>query len=227
VTREPYRRIVMLGPPGAGKGTQAKLLAETMELKHIASGDLFRQHQADGTILGMQAKDYYIDGLLVPDEITISMVLPDVLAISGGFVLDGFPRNINQAEHLESALSEVSLQIDQALLIAVPKEEMLKRLTGRRVCNQCDTPFHLITAPSTVDGICNVCGGQLYQRDDDKPEAIDTRLEEYHSQTKPVAGFYRNQRKLTELDGVGAVEGIFQRLLQALCYEGFERSYVN
>ena len=198
-----------------------------MELRHIASGDLVRQHQAKKTSLGLQSKVYYSKGLLVPDEITISIVLPDVLAASSGFILDGFPRNVNQAEHLESAMSEAALQIDQALLIVIPRDEILKRLTDRRVCRQCEQVYHLTTAPSKDNDKCDECEGQLYQRDDDKPEAIDTRLEEYHSQTKRVADFYRNQCKLRKIDGIGLVEEIFQRLLRALHYEGFERSYVN
>ena len=227
MTREPYKRLVILGPPGAGKGTQGKQMAETMELRHIASGDLVRQHQAKRTSLGLQSKVYYSKGLLVPDGITISIVLPDVLAASSGFILDGFPRNVNQAEHLESAMSEAALQIDQALLIVIPRDEILKRLTDRRVCRQCEQVYHLTTAPSKDGDKCDECEGQLYQRDDDKPEAIDTRLEEYHSQTKRVADFYRNQCKLRKIDGIGLVEEIFQRLLRALHYEGFERSYVN
>ena len=227
MTREPYKRLVILGPPGAGKGTQGKQMAETMELRHIASGDLVRQHQAKKTSLGLQSNVYYSKGLLVPDEITISIVLPDVLAASSGFILDGFPRNVNQAEHLESAMSEAALQIDQALLIVIPRDEILKRLTDRRVCRQCEKVYHLTTAPSKDNDKCDECEGQLYQRDDDKPEAIDTRLEEYHSQTKPVADFYRDQCKLTKIEGIGSVEEIFQRLLRALRYEGFERSYVN
>ncbi len=216
MTRLPCERIVILGPPGSGKGTQGLMLAEAMEHKHIASGDLMRQHLAKKTGLGLKSKRYYSKGLLAPDDIIISMVLPDVMAACQGFILDGFPRNVSQAKRLDQALSEAATQIDRALLIAVPKEETLMRLADRRVCGQCGRVYHVTTAPSRVDGECDECGGRLCQREDDKLEAIDTRMEEYRSLTKPLADFYRGQGKLTEIDGVGSSDEIQERILRAL-----------
>ena len=227
MTNDSYKRLVILGPPGAGKGTQGRLLAKSLGLRHIASGDLVRQHQANETDLGLKSRSYYSKGLLVPDEITIEMVLPDVLAWSQGLILDGFPRNVNQAKHLDQALSEVDLQVDQTILINSSREEILERLANRRVCQKCERVYHITSAPPVVQGECDVCGDMLCQREDDRPEAIDTRIEEYHVQTKPVAEFYRDQDKLTEVNGVGPVDEILQRVLGSLKHKNFNRSFVN
>ena len=227
MTNDSYKRLVILGPPGAGKGTQGKLLSETLGLRHIASGDLVRQHQANETNLGLKSRAYYSKGLLVPDDITIKMVLPYVLASSEGLILDGFPRNVNQAKHLDQTLSEVGLHVDQTILINTPRGEILERLANRRVCQKCEMVYHTTSAPPVVQGECDVCGDLLCQREDDRPEAIDTRIEEFHAQTKAVADFYRDQNKLTEVNGVGSVDEILQRLLDGLKRTNFNQSLVN
>ena len=217
-----HKRIVMLGPPGAGKGTQAKLLTQDLGLRHIASGDMFRYHLSQGTPPGLQAKKYMDQGRLVPDEITISMVLEEALGPCnrGGFIMDGFPRNLRQAESLDEALKEQGLEIDEVLLVVVPREELVRRLTGRWLCSQCQAPYHLDAAPPNVEGVCDVCGGQLYQRDDDRLEAVNTRLEVYYSQTEPLAEYYLCREKLREVKGVGSVEEVRQRLFEALRHGG-------
>lgn len=226
---DPHKRIVMLGPPGAGKGTQAKLLSQDLGLKHIASGDLFRHHLSQATPLGLQAQEYMDRGYLVPDEITITMVLEEALGPcnNGGFIMDGFPRNLRQAENLDEALNEQDLEIDEVLLVVVPKEELVRRLTGRWLCSQCQASYHLAAAPPKVEGVCDVCEGQLYQRDDDRPEAVNTRLEVYYSQTEPLAKYYLCREKLREIKGVGSVEEVRQRLLEALRRRGLGPRHVG
>ena len=220
--RNSNRRIVLLGPPGAGKGTQGKLLGNALGLKHIASGDLVRHHQASKTRLGLESAEYYLKGLLVPDNITINIVLPSVLNTDSGFILDGFPRNTNQAQQLDEALYNISTSIDTALLISVPKEEMVKRLSNRRVCAQCSKVYHLRNAPPKVSGRCDICPGQLYQRDDDIPVTIETRINAYydatHERVGPLADYYREQNKLIEVDGIGPVETIHHRILDIVRY---------
>ena len=220
----------MLGPAGSGKGTQGKLLAEVQGLRHIASGDMFRRHIAERTPLGLQAKEHMTEGHLVPDEIAISMVLEEVMAPSSqqGFILDGFPRNLFQAEHSDEALKGLGLEIEVAMFLTVPKEDLFSRLTGRRVCSRCQAPpYHLITNPPRLEGVCDSCGGQLCQRDDDRPKAVDTRFKIYHSETEPLIGYYQQQGKLQKIQGVGSVEEIQQRLLKALQDKGLERSYAE
>lgn len=210
------KRLVILGPPGAGKGTQGKLLSETMGLRHIASGDLVRQHQANETDLGLLSRTYYSQGLLVPDEITIKIVLPDVLANSAGFILDGFPRNINQAKRLDEALEAGGLRVDRTLLITASHEETMHRLANRRVCRKCKHVYHTTSAPPLSCGLCDACGEALFQREDDTPEAIDIRMEEYHAQTLPLTEFYRSQNKLMEVSGSSPVQTVLHRLLRCL-----------
>jgi adenylate kinase len=210
--------LVLLGPPGAGKGTQAKILAEALGLAHIASGDLFRYHQRKGTPLGLKAVEYMSQGLLVPDEITIAMVLEqDLLPVGGrAFLLDGFPRNYAQAQALDENLAGRGQHIDRAMLIKVSQDELVRRLSGRLVCRQCQAPYHEETAPPKTPGKCDLCGGELYQRQDDTPEAVRVRIRVYEAETEPLIGHYRRAGKLAEVDGVGTVEEVGQRLLGAL-----------
>ena len=211
-------RIVLLGPPGAGKGTQAALLAERGGLAHVATGDLFRAHLERGTELGKQAKRYMDTGALVPDDVTTRMVLerfrePDAV---DGFVLDGFPRTIPQAEALDAALAAGGQAIDHALLIEVDREELVRRLAGRWICRRCQTPYHERSAPPAKRGVCDACGGELYQRDDDRPEVVVARLETYEKQTGPLAGYYGGQGKLARIDGLGGIEAVAEKLGRAI-----------
>lgn len=210
-------RLILLGPPGAGKGTQAKLLSNSLKITHIASGDLFRHHQNEGTILGNRAKEYMAKGLLVPDEITIEMVLDKISTLgSTGFLLDGFPRNVAQAEALDDALAFHSQSIDNAILIRVPYEELVNRLSGRFICGKCQTPYHVVAAPPAVDGICDHCNGNLYQRKDDTREAVEVRLGVYSNETEPLVEMFSSKDKLIEIDGMGTIDDIGKRLINAL-----------
>ena len=211
-------RIVLLGPPGAGKGTQAALLAERAHVAHVATGDLFRAHLGKGTELGKLAKGYMDKGALVPDDVTTRMVLErfNELDARDGFVLDGFPRNIAQAEALDAALSEAGQTLDRALLIEVDRDELVQRLAGRWVCRSCQAPYHERSAPPVKPGVCDVCGGELYQRDDDRPEVVGARLDTYERETAPLAGYYEGQGKLARIDGRGQVEAVAAELARAI-----------
>ena len=215
-------RLVLLGPPGAGKGTQAKVLAGSLDVPHVASGDMFRHHQQQGTPLGVKALEYMTQGMLVPDEITIAMVLERILPplAQNGFLLDGFPRNLVQAEALGEALAGRGLSLTKTILIKVPPDELVMRLSGRLVCRQCQTPYHRETAPPKTPGVCDSCGGELYQRQDDTPEAIRMRIQVYEDETQPLVEYYSRDNCLAEVDGVGMVEEISRRLLQSLQIEG-------
>ena len=214
--------MVLFGPPGAGKGTQAQLLTERLKISHISSGDLFRHHLQAETPLGLKAADYMNRGVLVPDELTMDIALEKVMSISSdeGFILDGFPRNRLQAKALEEALQTRARDVDKVVYIDVPEDELLRRLAGRFVCRQCQAPHSL--ARGGTDGspdrelICERCGGELYQRTDDRPEAVQTRIEVYKSETVPVLDFYRERDILANIPGVGTVEHINQRVLEAL-----------
>jgi len=214
--------LVLFGPPGAGKGTQAQLLTERLKISHISSGDLFRHHLQAETPLGLKAADYMNRGVLVPDELTIDIALEKVMSISSdeGFILDGFPRNRLQAKALEEALQTRARDVDKVVYIDVPEDELLRRLAGRFVCRQCQAPHSL--ARGGTDGspdrelICERCGGELYQRTDDHPEAVQTRIEVYKSETVPVLDFYRERDILANIPGVDTVEHINQRVLEAL-----------
>lgn len=210
--------IVLLGAPGAGKGTQASLLTEKLKLAHIASGDLFRQALSKGTPLGLQAKTYMEKGQLVPNEITIKMVLERITSpdCQGGIILDGFPRNVEQAEALDKALENQKKAIDYAVYIKVSEDELLKRLTGRWICRGCQAPYHEISSPSKVKGICDKCGGELYQRADDNTETIKKRLEVFFAETAPLIEYYSRAGKLLEVKGEGSMEEISQRIITAL-----------
>jgi len=210
--------IILLGAPGAGKGTQAVMLAEKLGAVQVASGDLFRQALAQETELGKKAKEYMDKGQLVPNEITIQMVL-DRLAkpdCAKGALLDGFPRNIGQAEALDKALEEQSKAIDKVVYIKVSEDELLKRLSGRWICRSCQAPYHEVDSPPNVAGKCDRCGGELYQRDDDNVETVKKRLEVYFAETSPLIDYYRKAGKLLEIDGEGSTDEVNRRIVAAL-----------
>ncbi len=210
--------IIFLGAPGVGKGTQAAITARELSLVHIASGDLFRQALEQGSELGLQVKSYLEEGKLVPDEITIRMVLERLSAqdCKSGAVLDGFPRNLDQAEALDKALAQQGKTIDKVVYIKVSEEELLRRLGGRRICRDCQAPYHIISSPPRVWGKCDKCGGELYQRPDDTPEAIKKRLEVYLAQTAPLIDYYTQAGKLLEIDGEGSIDEVGRKIIKAL-----------
>ena len=211
-------RIVLFGPPGAGKGTQAQLLKEQLGVEHISSGDLFRFHLREKTPLGERVQHYVDSGLLVPDELTIDIVLDKVLELprEEGFMLDGFPRTTEQAQALETVLKEKSRGLDQVLFIDVPEDELVRRLGGRYICRECQAPHTFADSAEAATAQCEHCGGELYQRADDSPESVALRIGVYQEQTLPVLDFYRERGLLSGVPGVGAVESINRLMLQAL-----------
>jgi len=210
--------IIFLGAPGAGKGTQAALASQELGLVHIASGDLFRKAQEEGTELGRQVKSYLEKGQLVPDEITIRMVMERISApdASPGVILDGFPRNLEQAEALDKALLKQGKAIDRMVYINVPEQELLSRLSGRWICRNCQTPYHAQSSPPKVEGRCDTCGGELYQRPDDTPSTVRERLKVYFDQTAPLIDYYSRAGKLLEVDGEGSPDEVARRIITAL-----------
>jgi len=210
--------IIFLGAPGAGKGTQAARVAQELKLVHIATGDLFRQAQGQGTELAMQAKSYMEQGKLVPDEITIRMVLERISAADceSGVIFDGFPRNLRQAEALDEALLEQGKAIDKVVYIKVGEKELLERLSGRWICRQCQAPYHTVNSPPRVRGKCDQCGGELYQRPDDTVETVKKRLEVYFAETAPLIDYYTRVGKLLEVNGEGGVAEVARRIIEAL-----------
>ncbi|MBI4181146.1 MAG: adenylate kinase [Chloroflexi bacterium] len=213
--------IVFLGAPGAGKGTQASRVAETLKLAHLATGDLFRQAQDGESELGRQAKFYMEKGQLVPDEITIRMVLERISApdCQSGVIFDGFPRNLKQAEALDKALLELGKAVDKVIYIKVSEKELLERLSGRRICRQCQTPFHILNSSPKIMGKCDQCGGELYQRPDDAVAVIKKRLKVYFAETALLIDYYTRAGKLVEVDGVGDVATVKKRIIKALSGE--------
>jgi adenylate kinase len=209
--------IIFLGAPGAGKGTQAINVAGELGLVHIASGDLFRQALEKGTELGIKAKSYMERGVLVPNQITIGMVLERLSApdSKGGAILDGFPRNLEQAEALDKAFAEQGRAVDKVIYIKVSKAELLKRLGGRWICRQCQAPYHIVNSPPKVRGRCDKCGGELYQRPDDIEESVKKRLEVYFAETAPLIDYYARKGKLLEIDGEGSVAEVGKRMTVA------------
>ncbi|MET7616544.1 adenylate kinase [Streptomyces sp. NPDC005408] len=212
-------RIVLVGPPGAGKGTQAAYLAKNLSIPHISTGDLFRANISQGTDLGLQAKAYMDAGDLVPDEVTIGMAKdrmeqPDA---EGGFLLDGFPRNVSQAEALDAMLKSEGMTLDAVLDLEVPEDEVVKRIAGRRICrNDSSHVFHVTYSRPQQDGVCDICGGDLYQRDDDSEETVRRRLEVYHTQTEPIIDYYRAQNLVVTISALGKVTDVTQRAMDAL-----------
>lgn len=210
--------IILLGAPGSGKGTQADRLCEKLGLTHVATGDLFRENLKNETELGKLAKSYMDKGILVPDEVTVAMVKdrlsrPD---IEGGVVFDGFPRNQAQAEALSALLAEMGQKVNVVLYIRVADDEIVERLSGRLICRQCQASYHKKFNPPKVEGVCDVCGGELYQRADDNPETVRTRLETYKEQTAPLIDYYQNAGLLVEIAGEGALDEVTERLLAAV-----------
>ncbi len=210
--------IILLGAPGAGKGTQAALIAQKLKVVHLASGDLFRQGLEQKTRLGMQAKSYMEKGMLVPDDITTRMVLERMAApdIKAGVVLDGFPRNLSQAGALDKALAEQGKAIDKVIYIKVSEKELIKRLGGRWICRNCQTPYHAVSSPPKVKGRCDKCGGELYQRPDDTAETVKKRLGVYFTETAPLIEYYTRAGKLVEVDGEGSVDEAGRRVVAVL-----------
>jgi adenylate kinase len=210
--------IILLGAPGAGKGTQAAILARELKLEHIATGDLFRQALEQRTRLGLEAKAYMEKGVLVPDELTIRMVLERITApdCQRGIVLDGFPRNIKQAKALDETLARQAKTIDKVVYIKVSEEELIKRLGGRWICRQCQTPYHATDSPPKVRGRCDRCGGELYQRPDDAPETVKRRLTVYLNETAPVIDYYTEAGKLLAVDGEGGTGEVARRIAVAV-----------
>ena len=211
-------KIIMLGAPGAGKGTQAKQIAAKYEIPHISTGDIFRANIKEGTELGKKAKAFMDKGELVPDELTCDLVVdriskPDA---ANGYVLDGFPRTIPQAESLTKALSERGEAVDYAVNVDVPDENIINRMSGRRACLNCGATYHIVYNPSKKEGICDTCGQQLVLRDDDKPETVKKRLSVYHDQTQPLIDYYKNEGILAEVDGTKDMEEVFQDIVNIL-----------
>lgn len=196
-------KIVLLGPPGAGKGTQAKSISNRYSIPHISTGDIFRKNISENTPLGIEAKSYMDNGQLVPDEVTINMVKDRLQQddCKNGYLLDGFPRTVHQAEALDNFLTEREESIDTALLIEVPKEFILERMTGRRVCPSCGASYHIKFNPPTNDGKCDLCGSDVIQRKDDTEETVKERLDVYENQTQPLIDFYKNKKQLSVVDG--------------------------
>jgi adenylate kinase len=210
--------IIFVGAPGAGKGTQAANVARELNLVHIASGDLFRQALEKGTELGIKAKSYMERGRLVPNQITIAMVLERLSAPDSrrGAILDGFPRNLEQAEALNKALAQQGRAVDKVIYIKVSEKELMKRLSGRWICRQCQTPYHITSSPPKVWGKCDKCGGELYQRPDDIVESVKKRLKVYFAETTRLIDYYARAGKLLEAEGEGDVAEVARRIITAL-----------
>ena len=211
-------KIIMLGAPGAGKGTQAKMIADKYKVPHISTGDIFRANIKNGTELGKEAKQYMDKGLLVPDELTVKILLDRVAQADceNGYVLDGFPRTIPQAEVLDKALTELGDQIDYAIDVNVPDENIIKRMSGRRACLACGATYHIEHIPPKKEGVCDRCGESLVLRDDDKEETVKNRLDVYHEQTQPLIEYYTGKGILKEVDGTVPMQQVFEAITDIL-----------
>ena len=211
-------RIVLVGPPGAGKGTQAQFIASHLAIPKISTGDIFRSNVSQGTPLGRQAKEYMNRGDLVPDEVTIAMVRDRLSEEDAqpGFLLDGFPRNVPQAETLKKQLMDWDRRLTVVLELVVDEDEVVRRLSGRRTCRRCERVWHIMFDPPTRDGICDACGGELFQRDDDREQTVRHRLEVYKQQTAPLVSYYADEGVLIGIDATGPVEEVTERALAAL-----------
>lgn len=211
-------KIIMLGAPGAGKGTQAKKIAEKYQIPHVSTGDIFRSNMKEGTELGMKAKAYMDQGALVPDELTIGMLMDRIAKedCKNGYVLDGFPRTIPQAESLKNALSENGQKIDFAVNVDVPDENIISRMAGRRACVACGATYHIVYNPPKTEDVCDICGQKLILRDDDKPETVKKRLAVYHEQTQPLIEYYDKEGVLANVDGTQDLKKVFSDITAIL-----------
>ncbi len=210
--------IILLGPPGAGKGTQAKRMIERYGIPQISTGDMLRAALKAGTPLGLEAKKYMDQGALVPDAVVVGLVKERIQQedCKKGYMLDGFPRNVSQAETLDGMLKELGQKIDHVVCIDVPDQELIQRLTGRRTCRECGAGFHVMFDPPKKENVCDKCGGQLYQRDDDNEATVTSRLKVYADQTKPLIDYYEKQGKLRKINGLGSIDEIFERIKAVL-----------
>jgi adenylate kinase len=210
--------LILLGPPGSGKGTQAQKIVEQYHIPQISTGDILRGAVKERTPLGVEAQGYMDQGKLVPDEVVVGIVRERLMAAdcNGGFILDGFPRTLPQAEALDVTLEEMKRGIDHVISVEVDNEALLKRLTGRRTCRTCGTMYHIMFNPPQKDGICDQCGGELFQRDDDQEATIRARLQVYEEQTAPLIAYYKKKGLLRPIEGVGAIEEIFQKIVQVI-----------
>lgn len=211
-------KIIMLGAPGAGKGTQAKMLADKYKIPHVSTGDIFRANIKNGTELGTKAKVYMDQGMLVPDELTCDFVVDRIKQddCKDGYILDGFPRTIPQAECLDKALDALNDKIDFAVNVEVPDENIIRRMSGRRACLSCGRTYHIVYNPPKEEGICDECKKELVLRDDDKPETVEKRLKVYHEQTQPLIDYYRNKGVLAEVDGTRDMQEVFTAITDVL-----------
>ena len=211
-------KIIMLGAPGAGKGTQAKQIAAKYSIPHISTGDIFRANIKNGTELGKKAKEYMDQGLLVPDELTCDLVMDRIAQddAKNGFVLDGFPRTIPQAEALDAALTKIGQSMDYAIDVDVPDENIINRMSGRRACLNCGATYHIVSIPPKKEGICDTCGNELVLREDDKPETVKKRLDVYHDQTQPLIDYYNGKGILKSVDGTQPMEKVFEDITAIL-----------
>lgn len=211
-------KIIMLGAPGAGKGTQAKKIADKYSIPHISTGDIFRANIKNGTELGKKAKTYMDQGLLVPDELVVDLVVDRVGQedAKNGYVLDGFPRTIPQAKALDEALAKLGDKVDYAINVEVPDENIINRMSGRRACVSCGATYHLVHIPPKTEGICDTCGAELILRDDDKPETVKKRLDVYHDQTQPLIDYYNGKGILKSVDGTQPMEKVFEDITAIL-----------
>ena len=211
-------KIIMLGAPGAGKGTQAKMLADKYQIPHISTGDIFRANIKNGTELGNKAKEYMDKGLLVPDELVVDLVIDRFKEddCKKGYILDGFPRTIPQAEALDKALSDIGDSVDYAVNVEVPDENIITRMGGRRACVGCGATYHVQFNPTKVEGICDRCGKELILRDDDKPETVKKRLDVYHEQTQPLIDYYTKKGIIKEVDGTQDMNKVFDDIVDIL-----------